>query len=234
MILLSCSGPKLGKEVLDLKTISMDFNAAGFFQKPIEKSKGDESESDKNKEEKFLNSYSISIDTLIKDTTEGNWIESRMVEGNSGLIASQYNMTYWHPGKYVAAYSELSFSKIGVMVTEDNELMGLVAVSDETDSLAFEKVIKGLTEKYGKPENQEKDFFGIHYNKTWKLDDRIIQLVSKTDDRKNTLSMEVGGDPMLKQKEEKPVFKTYLFIVPNTYQQSVRGKLSFGDWLFLM
>jgi len=225
MLLSSCSKAQLGKQVLDLETIPMSFNVNGFYQAAMEKAKQKPAENASKEQQldDFMNTYFIKVDTVKKDE----------YEKTSPVIGVQYNMTSWNEGDTLAHFKGLPYSKINMMINESKEFMALCASSDQTDSAAYQKTIQDMTKKYGQPEKQQEDFFGIHTNLSWKLEDRLIQLVSKTDDRKNTMAVEIGGNEVMKQIQQAPAFKTYLFVIKKQYQDSLRGAFKSGDWLYL-
>jgi len=225
ILLSSCSKAQLGKQVLDLETFSMSFNVNGFYQAAIEKArqKPPENASTKEQLDDFLNTYFIKVDTVKKDE----------FEKNSPVMGVQYNMTSWNEGDTLARFKALPYCKINMMINESKEFMALCATSDQTDSATYQKTIQDMSKKYGQPEKQQEDFFGIHTNLSWKLEDRLIQLVSKTDDRKNTMAVEIGGKELMKQIKQVPAFKTYLFVIKKQYLDSLRGALKSGDWLYL-
>lgn len=225
LFLSSCSKAQLGKQILDLESIPMSFNVNGFYQAAIEKAKQKHAENASTKEQldDFLNTYFIGIDTIKKDE----------FEKASPVLGVQYNMTSWNEGDTLATFQALPYCKINMMINESKEFIALCASSDQTDSAVYQKTIQDMTKKYGQPEKQQEDFLGIHTNLSWKLQDRMIQLVSKIDNRGNTMAVEIGGKEVMKQITQAPTFKTYLFVIKKQYQDSLRGAFKSGDWLYL-
>lgn len=237
-LFVSCNNPELGKGSLDLETIPMNFDVKGFYKKAIEKSDLkplDTTANVKRQIADFINTDFVSVDTVDKvDFDNGHWGKNgRWVDNKGRVLGIQYNMISWDKTDSTARFQDLNFKRLNMMVTTDHDFMAVCASNDHADSILYHKTITSLTKKYGKPETKEKDFFNDYTSKTWKLEDRLIQFVSRTEKQQTDLNIKIGTDTTTHQKQAGPAFEIYLFVVNKKYQDNLRGSFNTGNWIYL-
>lgn len=228
---LFCQSPKLGENKLNLENLDLDINIEKFYSKEIEKAKIFQCQKDKNlngKKEKefsgkllnFRDFHSISIDSIYKDET---------------LLGIQYNMTTWSSRDSLAYFNKMYFHKIEMMKSPKGDFMALVSSNESSGTKNFEDLLQYLTNKNGNPKIMENNFFGSYFVYSWLEKDRLIAIITKLDNKENTLKLgiEIDKENMKFDTIKKPTNVTKLFIVNKQYIDSIKGKLHRGDWLYL-
>ncbi|MBS9767553.1 MAG: hypothetical protein KGV44_08440 [Flavobacteriaceae bacterium] len=249
IILLGCSNKPRLHNAIDLKKINLHLDVKGFYQKDIvknekiikeidildEKRFGDKSnqysqkEKDNFREQQeellFEKCHTIKVDTIYKKDF------SKEIKD---IVGIQYNMSSWSNGEKLAYYNDMYFETIEMIRSANNEFMALVAQNESPNENAFKKLLSQIESENGKAKVKKYDFFGTYYVYFWELEDRLLAISSKYDNKESTLELRVEKDKnnSLKVDATKhPSMRTYIFILSNTFKKKeILGKLSNGGW----
>lgn len=244
----NCAQPKIRKDQLDLEKLHLDFNVDAFYADEIKKAENyqekveelrenirndvykteKEVEKAENKIFELLDVKWIEIDTLYKDPYNYDKTQDKP-------IGIQYNMRSWGSNDSLAYYGKVYFKKIDMMQSLDSAFMALVALNESEGEDTFKQLLADIEQKYGKAKVKEFDFFGAYYVYYWELEDRLLAISSKYDDKENTLALgvEVTENDVKIDTAKQPTINTNLFILNNTYKQdSIVKHLTSGDWLY--
>ena len=238
-ILTSCQQSKLGEDKLDLEDFNLSFNVSDFYEDEIEKYEIFESQKDeilngKTKEEigdqlvEFWDIKHIQIDTI-------NYRNNEILDDPYRVIGIQYNMTSWSQNDSIAGFNQMSFHKIDMMKSVNGEFIALSTQSEDDSDAEFEELLTYLVKRHGNPEVSKHNFFGDYYNYSWLTNDRLILINSKYNNKKNLLKIgiTINDNDVEFDTMKKPTIDTRLFIVNNKFKDSIMGRMSSGDWLYL-
>ena len=245
---LGCAQPKLEKDPLDLENLSLGFKVDAFYADEIKKAdhyhekvnqlrekirtgvyKAEEETLDDEKELDLLNDFKlIDVDTIY--TKPYGYSET-----TEPPVDVQYNMRSHNPEDRLAYYDKKRFEKINMMQSLDGDFMALVALNESESEDDFKQLLAHIEQKHGKAKVKKDDFFGSYIVYSWELEDRLLVVSSKYDNKENTLKLEIGmTENVVKIDTTKhPTSNTRLFILNNAYKQdSVVKRLTSGDWLY--
>jgi len=133
----------------------------------------------------------------------------------------------------VALYKNLTFYKLEAMTTEKGNLM-LVSATGMCSDHDFQIIAQKITDEYEKPLIEQKEFsYFKTYHYTWKLSDRIIQLVSKAKIDFNQTPHNIFTEQdkkVIKETSKHRLDEIHLFICKTEYEKKLKGKMIAGDW----
>ncbi|MFJ1321896.1 hypothetical protein ACILDT_02670 [Capnocytophaga canis] len=243
LTMYSCSSPKLRKNQLDLEKFDLNFDVAAFYADEINKGKENMKElkklrekrdkegfSEKEKEAltekiwELLDFHVIEIDTVFK----GEFTKEKTP------IAYQYDMRSWSTSDSLAYFQKMHFCKINMATSLKGDFMALVAESESKGTDDFKALLDYLEQKHGKPTVKENSFYNGSFTYHWELDDRLLAIFSRYDNKENTLKLgiEVTEDGVKADTTKHPTHVTRLFILKNQYKQdSILRRFTRGDWI---
>ncbi|ATA91695.1 hypothetical protein CGC56_05610 [Capnocytophaga canimorsus] len=242
-ITMSCSSPKLGKDRLDLEKFDLNFDVDAFYADEIKKGKRNEKELKKLREKRenehlsekerqkmqerfweLLDFKSIQIDTVFED---------EILNRKRILLANQYNMWNWSQDDSLAYFQKMHFYKIEMATSFKGDFMALVAESESKGTDDFEALLHYLKQKHGKPTVKEDRIFNGFFTYHWELDDRLLAIFSRCDNKENTLKLgvEITENGVKADTAKQPAHITRLFILKNQYKQdSILTHFIRGEW----
>lgn len=246
--LQSCGqNAELGKDNLNLEKFDLNFIVDKFYAKEIEKEKKYEEQKDVIIEEIYKKKHTEKeideFDEKLSKLKDFKWIvidtiySGNKYYGDIGKpIGIQYNMRSWSTNDSLAYFEKMYFEKIDMMKSFDGNFMALVATNESKDENNFKQLLNQIEKKNGKARVLENDFFGSYHIYFWELEDRLLAISSKYDDKHNTLKLgiEIGDDKVIKVDTTKhSTINTQFFILNNKFKQdSILQKLNSGDWLY--
>lgn len=212
----SCKAQQYGTKPVDLNALSFNLNSEKFYSASM------------NRENIKLSSGKQYVE---RDTLNEYDLDSR---GNRDKIfAIQYRVVSYSPKDTVAFYKNLAFSRLQTLTAEKGDLMLLAATGKCSDD-NIKSFIQKLTAEFRNPETETKkfSFFQTHHY-TWKINDRIVQLVSK-----KKIDFEQTPHNIITDKEKKDIIEIekdrtdemHLFICKPDFEKTLRGKLHSGEF----
>ena len=114
------------------------------------------------------------------------------------------------------------------------DFMALVAESESKGTDDFKALLDYLKQKHGKPTVKENSFYNSSFIYHWELDDRLLAIFSRYDNKESTLKLgiEVTEDGVKADTTKQPTHVTRLFILKNQYKQdSILRRFTRGDWI---
>ncbi len=191
----------------------------------------DYSESEINQFDEYLSKFNnfkwIKVDTIY---------EGYFFDNTGDIVGIQYNMRSWTPNDSLAFYDQMYFESINMMIDVKGEFMALTAVNESQSENAFKNLLDYIEQQNGKAKVRSNDFFGSYNVYSWELEDRLLAIASKYDNKKNTLKLEIEIDENNGVKidtTKNPTINTRLFILNNKFKQdSILKQLTSGDWLY--
>ncbi|MGQ7854369.1 hypothetical protein ACUN24_08980 [Pedobacter sp. WC2501] len=214
--LTSCKAQEYETEPFDLSTLSFKLNSEEFYSKSMDR-KNNKFTSDRQYVEKdTLNEYDL------------DWTGNK-----NKIFGIQYRVVSYSPKDTVAFYKNLTFSRLQTLTTAQGDLMLMSATGKGSDD-NIKSFIQELTAEYPNPSIKAEEFsFFKTYHYTWKINDRIIQLVSK-----NKIDFDQTPHQVITEKEKKDIIEIeknrrdeiHLYICKSDYEQKLRGKLNSGEF----
>ncbi|MDR2272055.1 MAG: hypothetical protein LBF27_14210 [Sphingobacterium sp.] len=231
---LSCAIPQLGKQLVNLETFDLNFDVDRFYSPEIETAKlysaqRDEILAGKKEEEfgdKLIDPWSfetIAVDSVFVDD---------IFAPSKQLVGLQYNMKSHTLGDSLALYGNMHFEGLNMMRSKEGNFMALVATKENENEEAFRTLLARLEKKYGKAKITEKDFFGGYNVYSWQLQDRLIAISSKHNDKSNELKVAIDTDRKTIDTAKHATIDTKFFLLSNKYRQAISGNLKSGAWLY--
>ncbi len=245
--LKSCGqNSELGKDNLNLEKFDINFSVEKFYSNEIEKEKKYEEQKDviieKIQKNKYTEKEIEKFDEMLSELNDFKWIKidtiysgEKYYDNIGKPIGIQYNMRSWSPNDSLSYYDKMYFEKINMMKSLDGNFMALVATNESNDENSFKQLLKQIELKNGKARVLEDDFFGSYYVYFWELEDRLLAISSKYDDKNNTLKLgiEIDLDKIKVDTTKHSTTNTKLFILNNKFKQdSILQKLNSDDWLY--
>lgn len=231
---LSCTHPKLDGQTLDLENFNLNFDVDEFYSPTIEKAKlysvqQEEIIAGKQEQDfgdKLIDPWSfetIAIDSVFVDN---------IFASSKQLVGLQYNMKSWAQGDSLAQYGKMCFEAINMMRTKEGQFMALVASNQNEGEELFKQLVAEIERTHGKPKVTDQDFFGNYKVYSWQLEDRLLAISSKYNDKSNELKLAFDLDSMKADTTKRPSIDTKLFMVSNNFRDTVLGNLNSGEWLY--
>ncbi|WP_405396560.1 hypothetical protein [Maribacter sp. Asnod2-G09] len=194
-IITGCNGQtnfKFKKDILNLEKLNNNFNVDSFFD--ID---------DANYEHYQIGEYEYDIRGDLEEISEYTHERS----SSADKLAVFYN---------------LYFSKVGALTNSKNEFLIFYAKNENTDSIAYNKMISKLNSLYGNPiikdssnSTGREKLFAEGTRLTWFDKDRVIQIHPKK-----------TYDQFYKQDR----FWVTIFVANRLYDEKLRGNLNRGTW----
>ena len=184
VLCFSCqNGPDQDKDIIDLEKFDLNFNVEEYYSEYI-------------------------------DEIEQTYNVHRM-ESNDSLVGTEYEMIGFFKKPRYAYFEEKNFDMVDIFKSDvnNNEFMALLASNYEVPAIGFSKLLKKLTNKYGKPQVCDILVYKGH-TYTWTLDDRLI-----------VLSYNEYGKPSI-------INETF-YIINKKYISIFKNRSSLGKWYFL-
>ena len=222
-ICFSCVSQNMEKEALELNTVKMNFNVDMYF------SKG------KSFKEYHLaikdEQYSNKRDKGFEEGTLTYWqkniyrIDSVFFKNTKRIKGIQYNINSYHVNDTIAYFDNISFFKICMMKSVNNEFMALVA-NRNGDRKTFIKLVTKAKKLYGEPEIMKNYNFGDNYSYSWGLKDKSLVITSRFS-IENKLTYKITKDFSY--------YQTRIYLINNKYKDSITksNRLTNGEWLYL-
>ncbi|CEN48113.1 conserved exported hypothetical protein [Capnocytophaga canimorsus] len=242
-ITISCSSPKLGKDRLDLEKFDLNFDVDAFYADEIKKGKENMKELEKLEQKREKEGFSekarkelvkkawklLNFKSIRKDTI----FNAQFYEDERSPIAYRYDMWGWNSADSLANYHKMHFHKINMATSLKGDFMALVAQSQGEGTDDFEALLRYLEQKHGKPTVKEDRIFNGFFTYHWELDDRLLAIFSRYDNKENTLKLgvEITENGVKADTAKQPAHITRLFILKNQYKQdSILTHFIRGEW----
>lgn len=254
MAILSCTNPKLGEDRLNLEKFDLNFNVGKFYANEIDKEKKYEEQKDVLLEKIHKKDYTEKefeeLDEKLSELNNFKWIKIDTVYNQiynsatytyendlKNIIGLQYNMMSWGSEDSLAYYGKMHFKKVDMAKSPKGDFMALVALSESEGADDFKQLLNHIEQNHGKAAVKEYEFFGSYFVYFWELEDRLLAISSKYDDKENTLKLgiEISEDSVKIDTTKQPTINTKLFILNNQYKQdTIIRRFHSGDWLYFM
>lgn len=234
ILVLSCTYPKSGENPLNLEAFDLDFAVDRFYSAELEKEKQYNAQREEilnGKDEKDFGDKLIdpwSFETIAIDSV----FVDNIFAPSKQLVGLQYNMKSWTHGDTLAQYGKMYFEAIHMMRSVDGKFMALVASNQSDDEVPFKQLLAEIEKEHGEAKRTEHNFSGDYYIYSWQLKDLLLAISSKYNDKSNELKLALDLDSMKADTTKQPSTDSKLFIVSNTFRDSIAGNLKSGPWLY--
>ena len=213
--LSSCQAQEYEKGIFDLGTLKFNFNAGKFYARSLEKENLKMSSGKQYVQKDTITEYDLDWD---KD--------------KNTIVGIQYNVIGYSPADTVAVFQNIYFSRMEAMTDKNGKLMLVEAVAS-CSRKDYKKLIENLIQSYGQPVSGDQTAgFTKSKSMTWRLDDRIIQLVSEAtldfSDPHSIVSEKEKA--FITATEKQQLNETYLFLCKPEFETRLKGKLHSGEW----
>lgn len=212
----SCKGQEYEDEQFDLSKLNFNLNADKFYSKSMNRENIKFSSEKQYVEKDTINEYDL------------DWNGDK-----NKIFGVQFNVKSYSRKDTVALYKNLTFYKLEAMTTEKGNLM-LVSATGMCSDHDFQIIAQKITDEYEKPLIEQKEFsYFKTYHYTWKLSDRIIQLVSKAKIDFNQTPHNIFTEQdkkVIKETSKDRLDEIHLFICKTEYEKKLKGKMIAGDW----